>query len=69
MFRYRLDGIVTGVQIYTGRSEAKPSVCSEDTLSRHLTDLNHMTLQLHACISWESWPDSRNMFCCYMYSI
>ena len=30
---------------------------AEDPSPWHLTDLSRMTLQLHACISWESWPD------------
>jgi len=42
---YRLDGMMTGLP---------PSVCSEENSSCHLTDLNRVILQLHACIAWES---------------
>ena len=47
---YRLDDMMTSLhEIHW----------AEDPPSCLLTDLNRMTLQLHACMAWESWPDSR----------
>jgi len=54
MSLYMSDGMMTGSRIYTERSGALPIVCSEDLSSCRLTDLNRMTLLLHACIAWES---------------
>ena len=52
LFKYRLDGMMTGLQDIH-------CVCSEDPSPCHLTDSNRMSLQLQASIAWESWHDSR----------
>ena len=47
----------------------KHCVCFEDPSSCHLTDLNRMNLQFHACIAWESWSDREYVLVLSIFNI
>ena len=51
--------MMTGLQDIHSEERASPGVCSEGLSLCTLTDLNRVTLQLHACIAWVYGPDSR----------